>query len=123
MTRKILYSILAIGILQTVLPPIDASAAGFIHKSFNCPRTNATVIPAGGRIQISDIILSANGNTNVTVFFSPPTFRLMIAYLKGRDSFVSNFQGQVEGDKDQALMLNCTGAVPLSITVVGTGSL
>jgi len=122
MKRTIFSSALAIGLVPVLLGAPSASA-DFVHKAFACPVTNANILPPGTRFDISDIILSSNANTNVTILMNPPNVKLMVVYLKGRETIVTNFQGQVDANEEQALKVTCTGAVNLSVTVVGSGNL
>ena len=71
--KKILVSgVLAAGLLSlTLISPI-ATAAGFVHKSVECPVSGAALIPAGQRLKISDFMISSTGATNVTIAYSPP---------------------------------------------------
>lgn len=119
MKRVFLSSVLAIGLVSMLLAAPAASAAGFIHKTVQCPRTGFVIVPAGERIELEDIIVSADGVTDVQLFFNPPKFAVMTVYLAANDTVVTNFQGQVEGLEEQALKLSCGGVATLTVTVVG----
>ena len=120
MKRTLLSGVLAIGLASFLLASPAANAAGFIHKSLTCPKTGFLVIPAGEAVELSDVIISADGATDVRLFWNPGSFTLLNIYLGANDTFNSNFQGQVEGEDEQGLKLTCGGVANLSITVVGT---
>jgi hypothetical protein len=120
MKRADLLSILAIGLVSLLLSSPGASAAGFINKTVQCPKTGFSLIPPGERLEFGDIIVSSNGATDVQLFFNPPKFILMTLFLDANETVVSNFQGQVESLEEQALKVTCGGVATVSITIVGT---
>jgi hypothetical protein len=115
-----LLSLLAIGLVSLLLSSPDASAAGFIHKTVQCPKTGFSLIPPGDRIEIDDIVVSADGATDVQLFFNPPKFAFMTLYLDANETVVTNFQGQVESLEEQGVKVTCGGVALVSVTIVGT---
>ena len=122
MKRSFWLSVMAIGLLPLLLGTSTASAAGFIQKTVQCPKTGFNLIPAGNRLAIKDLIVSTNAATNVTLKFNPPQIILMTAFMQANETVVSNFGGEVEGEKEQALKMDCSGNAIVSVTVVGTAS-
>ena len=127
MKRAILSSLLTVGLFAFLLNSPSASAAGFIQKIVTgCPRSNVVLVPAGGRINIKDIILSTNKPQTVTLKFTPGPQLLMRTFLGSRSTVVSNFTGQVEPVADEsALKLDCAGEsdTTVTVTIVGTSPL
>jgi hypothetical protein len=106
-------------------PPPDSSAPRFIHKSVTCP-TNApvTIVPSSASpIDITDITVSTNAQTNVRIRSNPPDRLLMSADIKAYDTVVSNFGGTVTTQDGQALFVTCSASATLSVIIVGSGSL
>jgi hypothetical protein len=116
----LLSGVLATGLVSLLLAATAANAAGFVQKNITCPRSGFLVIPAGDAIEVSDVIISSDGVTDVQLFFNPPKFVFLNIFLDANESFNANFQGQVEGEKDQGLKLTCGGQATVSITVTGT---
>ena len=120
MKKIVVSGVLATGLLSlTLISPI-ATAGGFVHKSVECPKTGFLLIPPGQRLKISDLIISSSGATEVTIFYNPPKFSVLTAYLDANETMVTNFTGQVEGEKGQALKMTCSGVATASVTIVGT---
>jgi len=124
MRKSILAGVLAVGLLP-LLTHSPSANADWIYKKFNCPKNNFTILPAGSNVSIEDVIVSSNKNQTVTLKFTPGPLVIMSVYLKANESVVSNFTGNIEGDKDQALKLDCKGTktTTVTVTVVGNGSL
>ena len=76
-------------------------------------------------INVEDIIISSDGATSVTIKFvgGGADRNLLRVYLDARDTVVSNFGDGVDGERDQALKMSCSGVATVSITVVGTGDI
>lgn len=94
-------------------------AAGYVAKTFDCPG-NRTLIPAGGRIEVTDLTISGTATHTVTVFFGPPRQNLVTAFVGNRAPFVSNFDGKIESAEEQSLKVECTGSGTVSVTTSGT---
>jgi hypothetical protein len=94
--------------------------AGSLFKTITCPAYGATVLSAGERVDIDDIIVSANQDQIVTVKFNPPDFIITKLSMKARESAVINISGKVESLEEQSLQLDCSGTGNLFITVVGS---
>ena len=125
MRKTVLASTLAVAVLP-FLAHSPQARADFVQKNFACPRNNFTVVPTGSNISVSDVIVSANKNQTVTLKFAQPgNVTFMRVYLKANETVVSNFQGGVEGDNDQAVKMDCAGTTgtTVSVTIVGNGSL
>jgi hypothetical protein len=121
--RKLFYfSIALAGMIILTLTSTTASAGGFISKTKQCPVTGATLLPAGSRYNIDDIIISTTGATDVELHFNPPKTTMLRVYLDANETVVANFNGSVEGEKEQGLNLTCSGNATVSITLVGSES-
>jgi hypothetical protein len=106
-------------------PPPDSNAPRFIHKAITCPTSApVTIIPAAkSPIDITDITVSTNAQTNVRVRLNPPDALLISADIKAYDTVVGNFGGSVTSQDGQALLVTCSASATLSVIVVGSGSL
>lgn len=120
MKKILMSSVMAIGLLTLILSPTNANAAaGFVYKSFVCPNNGLIVLPAGGRVEVEDVIVSTNGNTSVALKFMPGGNRFMKVYMKANTTVVSNFRGQVESTDEQSIQLDCDGEANVTVTIVG----
>ena len=113
----------ALGLLLLSMP--ITSMGDQVFKEISCPAFGATILPPGERVEIDDIIVSANQDQIVTIKFSPPNFTIAKLSMKAREPVVINFSGQVEapddlGEGDLGLNLDCDGNGKLFITVVGS---
>jgi hypothetical protein len=124
MSKTILAGVLAAGVLPILMHSPNANA-DFVQKTFSCPGTGKIILPAGSNVSIDDIIISTDKVQTVTIKFRPANLIVMTAYMNANETVVSNFQGNVEGDNDQNLKLDCSGTAgtKVSVTVVGNGSL
>jgi hypothetical protein len=120
-----LFCVFVVGLMPFLLISSNASAAGFINKKVTCPTNDFVLIPNGGRANIKDVMISTNLNTRVVLKFTPGPIIFLTAYIKASESFVTNLQGQVEGEDEQGLKLDCSGAAGtvVWVTIVGTGAL
>jgi hypothetical protein len=123
MKKMLVLGILAAGLLSISLISPIATAGGFVHKSVECPKTGFLLIPPGARLKISDLIISSSGATEATIFYNPPRFQVLTAFLDANETVVTNFTGQVEGERGQALKMTCSGVATVSVTIVGTEAL
>ena len=98
--------------------------AGSLFKQIQilCPVTGGLVVPAGGRTEIDDLMLSVEQDQVVTVRFNPPDQTIVKLSMKANESVVINFAGTVESLEEQALRVDCNGAGNLFITVVGNSN-
>jgi len=94
--------------------------AGSLYKQITCPVYGATVLSAGERIGIDDIVVSANQDQIVTLKFNPGDQIVTKLSMKARESAVVNISGIVESLDEQSLRLDCSGEGKLFITVVGS---
>jgi hypothetical protein len=95
--------------------------AGSLSKQITCPAFGATVLPPGERIDIDDIIVSANQDQVITLKFSPADFIITKLSMKAREPAVINISGIVESPlEEQSIRLDCNGNGKLFITVVGS---
>ena len=113
----------ALGLLLLSIP--ISGMADQLFKQVSCPSYNNIILPVGERVEIDDIIVSANQDQIVTLKFSPPDFIIAKLSMKAREPVVINFSGQVEtpddlGEGDLGLRLDCTGDGNVFITVVGS---
>jgi len=97
--------------------------ADHVNKSVNCPINGFNIFPAGSKINITDLIISTNGATDVTLWFNPPRIVVLTTYMDGNETVVTNFRGDVENPDEQALKITCGGEATVSVTLVGTGRL
>jgi len=95
-------------------------AAGFVYRNMPCPGSQQ-LIPPGGRIELQDIMLSADKDQRVNLFFGPPRIDIATVYLKANESVVVNLTGQVESEEEQALRVDCTGTAGTNLGVTVTG--
>ena len=117
---------LTLGVSTMLLSAPDANALGHVQKVVTgCPKNGVVLVPVGGRFNIDDVIISANKNQKVTLKFTPGPINLMQVFVKGYDTVVTNFQGQVESEKEQALKMDCAGTAGTTVTVtlVGDGEI
>jgi len=94
--------------------------AGSLFKQVTCPAWNETILSAGERIGIDDIVVSANQDQVVTLKFNPPDLIVTKLSMKAKESAVVNISGIVESLDEQSLRLDCSGEGNLFITVVGS---
>jgi hypothetical protein len=120
--RAIWLSLLVVGLLVPLLNSPSATAADFIWNNVVCPNSNVTLLPAGGRIEISDIIVSASRDQTVTLKFTPGSRVIMRTFVKGFDTVVSNFTRPLESIDEEALKLDCSGTEDTKVTVTVVGS-
>ena len=122
MKKILLSSVMMIGLLTLLLSPTNANAgAGFVYKTVSCPKNGAIILPAGNRVEISDVVVSANGNTGVTLRFTPGPIKFLTLHMKANTTVVTNFTGQLESADEQAIKVDCDGVdVSISVTIVGT---
>jgi hypothetical protein len=120
MKRTYVLSLLTIGLVSLLLSSPDASAAGSIHKTVQCPKTGFSLIRPGDKIEIDDIVVSVNGATDVQLFFTPPKSAYMTLYLDANETVVVDFRQQMESLRDQAVKLTCGGVATISVTLVGS---
>jgi hypothetical protein len=124
MKHRILSSALALSLFPLLMGSPYASA-DFIQKQVACPKNNVVVLPAGGRFDVEDIIVSTTKDQNVTIKFSPSNRILMRIYMKGRTSFSTNFSGEVDSEEEGGLKLDCAGTAgtTVSVSIIGNGNL
>jgi hypothetical protein len=121
--RAILLSLLVVGLLLSLLNSPSASAADFIQKTdARCPIKNITLVPVGDRIEISDIIISANQDQQVTIKFTPGGRTIVSSFVQGFDTVVINFNQGVESADEQALKMDCAGTADTTVSVTVVGS-
>ena len=113
----------ALGLLLLSIP--TAGMTDSLFKQISCPAWGATVLPPGERVELDDIIVSANQDQIVTLKFNPGDQIVTKLSMKAREPVVINFSGQVEtpddlGEGEQGLKLDCDGNGKLFITVVGS---
>ncbi len=94
--------------------------AGSLSKQITCPAFGATVIPVGERIDIDDIIVSANQDQIVTLKFNPGDQIVTKLSMKAREPAVVNISWIAESLGEQSLRVDCGGNGKLFITVVGS---
>jgi hypothetical protein len=118
--RAILLSLLVGGLLLSLLNSPSASAADFIQKTFtNCPNST-TLIPPGARMEISDVIISANQDQQVTLKFAPRI--IFSSFVQGFDTVVINFSSPVESLEEEPLKMICSGTADTTVSVTVVGS-
>ena len=124
MKRNILPAALALSLAPLLLSAPYANA-DFIHKNLSCPANNRVVVPTGSRFDIEDIIISTNKDQAVTLKFMPGNRILMKLFMKAKVNFSTNLSGEVEGEDEQGLQLDCSGTngTTVSITITGNGNL
>jgi len=108
----------ALGLLLLSIP--TAGMTDSLFKQISCPAWGATVLPPGERVELDDIIVSANQDQIVTLKFNPGDQIVTKLSMKAREPVVINFSGKVESLDEQALRLDCDGTGNLFITVVGS---
>lgn len=105
----------------------NAGASDFIHKKIECPVNNANLVGTpDGNINIEDVIISASAATDVTVRFTggeQGNRTFIRVYMAGNDTFVSNFAGTVDGERNASMKVGCTGNATIDVTLVGSGDL
>jgi hypothetical protein len=119
MKRALLSGVLATGLVSLLLAAPVTSATGVVYKNITCPKSGFLVVPAGAAIELSDVVISSDGATDVQLFFNPPKFVFLNVFLDANESFSANFEGRVQGEGDQGLKLTCGGVATVSITVTG----
>ena len=129
MKRTILLGVLMASLLPMLLSSPSAGAAGFLQWDVQCPTAAFDLLPAGGRLRIEDVILSASGETNFTLTFVDTlaggiNVPLMKVFLARGGTVVSNFQGNVEGEDEFSLKATCStvGGTPTTVSVTLVGS-
>jgi hypothetical protein len=108
------------GLIFLTLAPTNSDAGGFLHKTKQCPISGTPILPAGSRYNIDDIIISVDGATDVELHFNPARTTLVKLYMNANETFQTNFNGSVEGEKEQGLNLTCNGTANIQITIVGS---
>lgn len=124
MKKTILTGAIAAGLLSFALNAPHASA-DFIYKSSGCPGNGKTIVPAGSRFEINDIIISSNKDQTVVLKFTPSGRILTKLFLKARTTFQTNLSGEVESENEQALKMDCSGnnGTTVTVTITGNGNL
>jgi hypothetical protein len=124
MKKTILTAVLTAGLVPLLLSAPQANA-DFIQKNITCPGNNKVVVPAGTRFDIEDIIISTNKDQQVTLKFMPGNRVLLRLFMRAKLHFTTNFTGEIDGEDEQGLQMDCsgTGGTTVSITVTGNGNL
>ena len=89
----------------------DANAAGgFVQKTFTCPKNNFNILPPGSRLEISDIVISADDFTNVVLKFAPGNVKFLTVSLDPNETVATNFRGQLESADEQGVKVSWTNS-------------
>ena len=135
MKRAISLSVLTISLLAMLLSAPGVSAGGFLHFEVTCPTAEEgqLLFPADQRLRLTDIILSASGETTFSLVFVPvgaeeAEVTLMKAFFRRiGGTVVSNFVGNVEGEDEVSLVAKCSApdatTTTVAVTLVGSGGL
>ena len=134
MKRAISLSVLTISLLAMLLSAPGVSAGGFLHFEVTCPTAEEgqLLFPADQRLRLTDIILSANGETTFSLVFVPVATGVDVTLMKVffrriGGTVVSNFVGNVEGEDEVSLVAKCSApdatTTTVAVTLVGSGGL
>ena len=121
MKKRTLFGVLTTSLSAMLLGSMSVRA-DFLQETVVCPTATQVLVEADGVITITDIILSANKNTSFALGFSSTSEakRLMTVFLEENGTVVSNFQGEVSVEGEQALFATCEGEEAIvTVTVVG----
>jgi hypothetical protein len=94
-------------------------ADAYINKVVNCPASGWSLLPPGSRYNITELIVSSDGVTDVRLNFTPPTVKLMELYMAANSTVVTTFD-RLEGIDGQGLKVSCAGDSKISITIAGS---
>ena len=120
MKKVLLSTALAIVLSPVLLSwPGSSMADGFVNKIVNCPTSGWSLLPPGSRYNITELIVSSNGATDVRLNFTPPTLKLMELYMAANSTVVTTFD-RLEGLDGQGLKVSCNGEATISITIAGS---
>ena len=134
MKRAISLSVLTISLLAMLLSAPGVSAGGFLHFEVTCPTAEEgqLLFPADQRLRLTDIILSASGETTFSLVFVPVATGVDVTLMKVffqriGGTVVSNFVGNVEGEDEFSLVAKCSApdatTTTVAVTLVGSGGL
>jgi hypothetical protein len=136
MKRAISLSVLTISLLATMLLSAPSvGAGGFLHFEVTCPteEEGQLLFPADQRLRLTDIILSASGETTFSLVFVPvgaeeaEVTLMKVFFRRIGGTVVSNFVGNVEGEDEFSLVAKCSApdatTTTVAVTLVGSAGL